>query len=37
MKRSSASLAIRKMQIKTIRIYHFIASRMAIVNQSTNQ
>ena len=35
MKRCSASLAIREMQIKTMR-YHFTPIRMAIINKSTN-
>ena len=36
MKRCSASLAIREMQIKTIMRYHFTPVRMAIINKSTN-
>ena len=36
MKRCSASLAIREMQIKTTLRYHFILVRMAIINKSTN-
>ena len=36
MKRCSASLAIREMQIKTTRRYHFTLVRMAIINKSTN-
>ena len=36
MKRCSASLAIRKMQIKTTVRYHFTQVRMAIINKSKN-
>ena len=36
MKRFSASLAIRNMQIKTTMRYHFTLVRMAIINKSTN-
>ena len=35
MKRCSASLAIREMQIKTTVRYHFTLVRMAIINKST--
>ena len=35
-KRCSASLAIRQMQIKTTMRYHFTLVRMAIINKSTN-
>ena len=35
MKRCSASLAIREMQIKTTMRYHFTSIRMAIINKST--
>ena len=37
MKGCSASLASRKMQIKTTMRYHFILVRMAIINKSTNK
>ena len=36
MKRCSASLAIREMQIKTTVRYHFTLVKMAIINKSTN-
>ena len=36
MKRGSASLAIREMQVKTTMRYHLIPVRMAIINKSTN-
>ena len=36
MKRCSMSLIIRKMQIKTIIMYHFTPVRMAVINKSTN-
>ena len=36
MKRCSASLAIREMQIKTTMKYHFTAVRMTIINKSRN-
>ena len=36
MKRCSASLAIRDMQIKATMKYHFTPVRMAIINKSTN-
>ena len=35
-KRCSASLSIREMQIKTIMRYHFTPVRMVIINKSTN-
>ena len=36
MKRCSASLAIREMQIKTAMRYHLTQVRMAIINKATN-
>ena len=36
MKKCSASLIIREVQIKTIMRYHFIPVRIAIINKSTN-
>ena len=36
MKRCSASLAIREMEVKTIMRYHFTPVGMAIINKSTN-
>ena len=35
-KQSSASLAIREMQLKTTMRYHFTPVRMATINKSTN-
>ena len=37
MKRCSASLAVREMQIKTTVRYHLIPGRVAIINKSTNK
>ena len=37
MKRCSASLAVREMQIKTTMTYHLIPGRVAIINKSTNK